>query len=112
MTNPKNLNFSEIDSLEKAKQLEKEGQLEKVLLFPKEFGGEDIPQNIVYVPVGIADIKQTITDTLVKYVQDGLISNMEVLPEYKGDSFIPSEIKMKTSSGDKPGEFNPTINIW
>jgi hypothetical protein len=110
--NSKNPDFSKIDTLGKVQQLEQEGKLEKILLFPKEFGGEDISHNIVYVPIGIGDIKQKITNTLINFVKEGLISNMEVLPEYKGNSFVPARITIKTSNENKPGLFNTTINIW
>jgi hypothetical protein len=50
--------FSNVDSLEKAQQLCREGTLEQVYLFPLKFGGQEIPPNIVYVPLGIAAIMQ------------------------------------------------------
>ncbi|ACR10988.1 conserved hypothetical protein [Teredinibacter turnerae T7901] len=104
--------FSSVDSREKAVQLAQEGKLFKVLLFPAEFGGEDVPQNIVYVPAGIPEIKDKITGTFIRFVQEGLIDNLQVNPEYKGNSFVPSKINMKTSHSGKAGEFNPTIEIW
>ncbi|WP_425054842.1 hypothetical protein [Pseudomonas abyssi] len=106
------LDFSHVDSREKAMELVQEGKLFKVLLFPSEFGGEDIPQNSVYVPAGIPEIKDQITGTLIRFVEQGLIDNMQVNPEYKGSSFVPSKIKMSTSHSGKAGEFNPTIEIW
>ena len=106
------LDFSGVDSREKAVQLAQEGKLFKVLLFPAEFGGEDVPQNVVYVPAGFPEIKDKITGTLMRFVQEGLIDTLQVNPEYKGNSFVPSKINMKTSHSGKAGEFNPTIEIW
>ena len=106
------LDFSGVGSREKAIQLAQDGKLYKILLFPAEFGGEDIPQNVVYVPAGIPEIKNEITDTLIRFVQEGLIDNIQVNPEYKGNSFVPSKINMTTSHSGKAGEFNPTIEIW
>ena len=106
------LDFSHVDTQEKALALVQEGKLFKIQLFPAEFGGEDAPQNVVYVPVGIPEIKDQITGTLVRFVQDGLIDNLQVNPEYKGNSFVPSKINMKTSHSGKAGEFNPSIEIW
>lgn len=106
------LDFSHIDSLEKAEALAEKGELFKVLLFPAEFGGQNIPPNIVYVPGGIPEIKNQITETLIRFVQDGLVDNLTVNPEYKGNSFVPSKIVMETFHSGKPGEFNPTIEIW
>lgn len=106
------LDFSNIDSHGKTVELAKKGKLFKVLLFPAEFGGEDVPQNVVYVPAGIPEIKDKITETLIRFVQEGLIDNLQVSPEYKGNSFVPSKINMSTSHSGKAGEFNPTIEIW
>ncbi|WP_368194484.1 hypothetical protein [Aeromonas sp. R2-2] len=106
------MNFSHVDSREKAMALVQEGKLFKILLFPSEFGGEDIPQNSVYVPAGIPEIKDQIIGTLIRFVEQGFIDNMQVNPEYKGNSFVPSKIKIRTSHSGKEGEFNPTIEIW
>ncbi len=106
------LDFSHVDSQEKAEALAEKGELFKILLFPAEFGGQDVPPNTVYVPAGIPEIKDQITQTLIRYVQDGLIDNLTVNPEYKGNSFVPARIVMETSHSGKPGQFNPTIEIW
>ena len=104
--------YSHVDSQEKVIQLAQDGLLFKILLFPEELGGQDVPPNIVYVPAGIPEIKGKLTGTLLKFAQDGLIDNLQVNPEYKGSSFVPSKITMKTSHSGKAGEFNPTIEIW
>lgn len=106
------LDFSHVDSCEKAIALVQEGKLFKILLFPAEFGGVDIPQNSVYVPAGIPEIKDQITGTLIRFVEQGLIDDLQVNPDYKGNSFVPSAIKMSTSHSGNTGEFNPTIEIW
>ena len=95
------MDFSHVDSLDKAMALAEEGKLFKILLFPAEFGGQDVPPNVVYVPAGIPEIKDQITGTLIRFVNEGLIDNLVVNPEYKGNSFVPSRIVMQTSqSGD------------
>lgn len=104
--------FSHVDSQAKAAELASKGELFKILLFPAEFGGADAPPNTVYVPAGVPEIKDQITATLIRLVEDGLIDNLAVNPEYKGDSFVPSKIVMMTSHSGKAGEFNPTIEIW
>ena len=106
------LDFTDVDSLEKARALFRAGKLEELYLFPVEFGGQAVPQNIVYVPRGIAEIKRRMDATIGKMVQDGAISKYVARPEYKGDSFIPSKIIIETSHPDKAGALNPTINIW
>ena len=106
------LDFAHVDSLQKAEELAEQGKLFKILLFPAEFGGQDVPPNVVYVPAGIPEVKDRITEMLIRFVEEGLIDNLVVNPEYKGNSFVPSRIVMETSHSGKPGEFNPTIEIW
>ena len=102
--------FSTIDSLEKAVELFHRGDLEKLLLIPPEFGGEDIPDNTLYVPLGIADVKTGIDNNIIgPLVEEGKITNYEALPEYQGESFVPIAIKIVAS---EPGDFTSTINIW
>jgi hypothetical protein len=106
------LDFSEITSREKAEALYSQGKLEKILLFPSELGGENVPENTTFVPLGISDIKNQVTGTLVRFLEEGTINKLTVEPEYKGKSFIPSKIKMRAWHSDKKGEFNPSIEVW
>jgi hypothetical protein len=106
------LDFSEVDSLEKARALFQEGKLEELYLFPLEFGGKAIPKNLVYVPRGIAEIKRQLDATIAAMVKEGAVTQYLVEPEYKGTSFVPSKINIKTAHPEKAGAFNPTINIW
>src|SRR5579862_2932892 len=102
--------FSTIDSLEKAQALLNAGKLERLFLFPQEFGGQDDPRNVLYVPPGIAAIKQRIDSMIQDLVNQGQVTKYEAVPEYKGDSFIPSKIKISASHYEKKGGLNPIIN--
>lgn len=104
--------YSHVTSAAEARELAAEGKLIKILLFPAEFGGQDMPGNVVYVPPEAARAKDLATGTLIRYVEEGLIDNLTVDAEYKGDSFIPSRILMKATHSSKDGTFNPTISIW
>jgi hypothetical protein len=106
------LDYSQVTSREAAVKLEAEGKLFKVLLFPAEFGGEDVAVNVVYVPAGIPGIKDQITGTLIRFFNEGLIDKLTVQPEYKGNSFVPSKIHLKATHSQKGGGFEPTIDIW
>lgn len=102
--------FSGIDSPAKAEELFRRGDLEKLLLMPLEFGGQDIPVNTLYVPVGVADIKAGIDNNVIgPLAAEGKITKYKATPEYKGKSFVPIAIKIVASD---PGEFSTTINIW
>jgi len=104
--------FSAVDSLAKARALSKQGRLEPLFLFPLEFGGQDIPQNVVFVPPGIVAIKQQIDSAIGSMVKQGLVASYVAEPEYKGASFVPSKIKIKSSHPQKPGGVDRTIDIW
>src|SRR5262245_10735432 len=90
--------FSRIDSEAKAIELFRRGDLEKLLLMPLEFGGEDGPGNVLYVPVGVAAIKASIDANIIgPLVAEGKVTQYVAEPEYQGDSFIPIAIKITAS---------------
>lgn len=109
-TPPTGPDFSAIDSQAKAEELFRRGELEKLFLMPLEFGGQDIPLNTLYVPVGVADIKAGIDNNVIgPLAAEGKITKYTATPEYQGRSFIPIAIKIVASD---PGAFSTSINIW
>ncbi|SFD21207.1 suppressor of fused domain protein [Collimonas sp. OK412] len=106
------LDFSDINSRDAMMNLAAEGKLVKILLFPAEFGGQDVLPNTVYVPAGAVEIKHQVTSSLAKSLKDGLINNLNVQPEYKGTSFVPSRIHVKASHSENGNVFEQTIEIW
>lgn len=106
------LDFSHIDSIEKVQEVAERGELYPILLFPEVFGGEAIEVNTVYVPSGIPETQNQIIGTIVRFVEEGLVDSMRVIPEYKGESYVPCSITIHTSKAGNPGAFNPTIEIW
>jgi hypothetical protein len=107
---PNGPDFSGIDSPEKAEELFRKGDLEKLYLMPLEFGGEDSPINTLYVPIGVADIEGGIDNNVIApLASEGKITKYKAMPEYQGKSFIPIAITIVASD---PGEFSSTINIW
>jgi hypothetical protein len=107
---PSGPDFSAIDSREKAEELFRRGELEKLFLMPLEFGGIDDPRNVVFVPVGIAAAKAGIDQNVIApLVEEGRVSQYSATPEYQGRSFIPIAIRVTASD---PGQFSSTIHIW
>lgn len=101
--------FSAVDSV-KAEEMLRLGQLEKLHMLPLAFGGQDIPPNTLYVPVGIADIKAGIDENIIRpLVASGQITSYAATPAYTGASFIPISITIDASN---PGSFTTVINIW
>ncbi len=102
--------FSAVDSKEKAEQLHRKGDLCKLLLLPTEFGGQDIPPNVVYVPEFAVQMKARIDNNIIfPLAQSGKISLYRAEPNYEGDSFIPSSI---TITASEPGSFTAKVAIW
>jgi len=102
--------FSSIDSREKALAMVDEGVLEPLYLLPQAFGGTDDPRNIVYVPRGIAAIKEhTDHNVIAPLVSDGSVSQYAATPEYRGRSFVPMAIRIQAFD---PKTFTSEIAIW
>src|SRR5262245_41627444 len=107
---PNGPDFSAIDSRAKAEELFQRGELEKLFLMPLEFGGQDNPLNVLFVPIGVAGIKSGIDNNVIRpLVAEGKITQYTATPEYQGKSFIPIAIKIVASD---PGQFSTTIKIW
>jgi hypothetical protein len=107
---PTGPDFSDIDSQKKAVAAFRRGDLERLFLIPLEFGGKDVPDNVLYVPVGIADVKAGIdTNVIGRLVSKGKVSQYKADLEYQGDSLVP--IAVIITAWD-PGKFTTTINIW
>lgn len=64
------------------------------------------------MPAGIPEIEDQITGTLVRFFEDGLIEQLEVEPEYKGDSFVPAKMLIRATHSGKAGSFAPAIDVW
>lgn len=107
---PSGPDFSTIDSQAKAQAAAADGTLVPLLLRPQEFGGVPGGPNVVFVPAWAAEQKQRIdTGTILPLAQQGTITRYAAEPAYKGNSFVPSSIKVHAHD---PGEFTATIEIW
>ncbi|HEY5849833.1 MAG TPA: hypothetical protein VIT62_03580 [Lysobacter sp.] len=104
--------YSHVISREMALQLVEQGLLFEVTLFPEEFGGNQEPYNLIYVPAGIPEIKDLVTESLVALRTDGLVDRLSFDVEYKGCSFVPSSIHVRATHNIKSRSFEPRIGIW
>jgi len=112
MSNPASgPDFSGVTSEKQAEELARAGKLERLLLLPAIFGGrDDVPANYVYVPVGLAEVKQRIDENIIApLVRDGQVTKYAATPEYSGSSTIPIAI---TVTASVPGSFTTTIAVW
>ncbi|QQS03523.1 MAG: hypothetical protein IPK50_14590 [Fibrobacterota bacterium] len=102
--------YSGIDSQAKAEALFERGELAKLLLMPTEFGGLDVPENVVYVPAFVLDLKSDIERNIIMpMAAEGKVTRYAAEPQYQGDSFIPTAIKVIASN---PGNFSSLLKIW
>ena len=102
--------FSMVDSREKAEALFEKGELEKLFVMPLQFGGLDVPENVLYVPPDVVAMKASIDNNVIAVlVEDRKVTRYAAEPEYDGKSFVPIAIKIIAS---QPGNFATTINIW
>ena len=102
-------NFEEVDSLERAQELYKQGALERIYCVPLDFGGSEGPENILYVPKNVKDQKIRHNEKLIELVESGKNLNYHLSPIYKGKSFIPAQIDIKVT-GD--GDYSLLIEVW
>ena len=103
-------NFSSVNSRAKAEQLWQSGELQRTLLLPAEFGGEDIPPNVVYIPAFAVEMKSRIDVKVIKpLIADKKVTRYVASPEYEGDSFVPIAINI---SATDPGQFSARVAIW
>jgi hypothetical protein len=101
--------YTTIDSNEKAIALYQKGNLVKLYLMPIEFGGQDIAMNCVYVPQFVQIFKERFDLMVGKMVEEGKQLNYSASPQYKGNSFIPSQILISVT-GD--AQFSEEIKVW
>lgn len=102
--------YRHVDSLQKAEELYKRGELAKLLLLPAEFGGEDIPPNVVYVPPFAVELKNRLDqNTILRLVEQGKVRRYTATPQYEGKSVVPSSL---TIAAKDPESFEGSIAIW
>jgi hypothetical protein len=101
--------YRHIDTREKAEKLCARGELQKLLLLPVEFGGEDIAPNVIYVPPFAAELKTRLDlNTILPLAREGQVSTYTATPEYEGKSVVPTLVRVAASD---PGHIEGTVSI-
>lgn len=75
------------------------GLVEKVLMWPADFGGTDDPRNVTYLPRALVERKRAFDAEVRRRVETGEDINFKVTPEYDGDSFVPTRLHMEAGDG-------------
>jgi hypothetical protein len=103
------LDYSTIDSKEKAQKLFAKGKLVKLYLMPLDFGGQDSPINTLFVPEFANNQKNNFDSKISDMLESGLKLGYSASPEYKGSSFIPGRLIIDVK-GDTT--ITEVIDIW
>ena len=111
MSNNGTINYSDVDSMQKAVELANQGKLEALYVMPLRFNGEESPKNRLFVPLGIVAKKDIIDDKIEIMLKNEEVSGYACYPEYKGKSFIPSKLKIVAKKDGQP-VFTEVIDIW
>jgi len=101
-----------VKSRDAAEALCREGRLMKTRLVPGELGGDESPENVVYIPPAARIAKDRTTAELIELFRNGLADQMSVIPEYRGDSFVPSHLLVSAWRSERAPAYEKPIAIW
>lgn len=104
--------FSAVTTRTAAARLVRKHLLVKIHLFPTELGGQDTKYNIGYVTPEAAAAHALLTAMLARYLERDLIDHLMIEPDYKGDSIVPTRLRMKVSHSRGGERFERVIEIW
>ena len=104
--------FSDVTTRAGARRLVREGRLVEISLFPVELGGPDDLRNTSYITPEAAFVREMVIGTFTRFFEDDTIDQVRVLPEYKGESIVPSRIAMEASHSGSDGSIGTTIDVW
>lgn len=104
--------YAAVTTKREAARLVRKHLLVKIHFFPVELGGPKTSVNIGYVTPEAAASHWRLTQMLSRYGARGLIDRLEIVPEYKGLSIVPSRIRMTASHSRGGRSFERVIEIW
>lgn len=104
--------FSPVLTSQQVQSLAREGRLVRIYLVAIRFGGPRTRENISYVPPEAAEAWRRINASIERFGREGLIDQLDIRPEYRGNSLVPTRIRIHATHSSKGGEFQPTIDIW
>ncbi|RSY88026.1 hypothetical protein DAH66_06075 [Sphingomonas koreensis] len=106
--------FTTVTTKAAANRLVRAGRLVKIHYFPTELGGPAKDRyNIGYITPEAAEARELLIGTLEADVEEGTIDQMSIVPDYSGNSIIPTRIRfMAWHSERKGGEFAVVLEVW
>lgn len=107
------MDFSHVTSRARADELVKRGELVKIWMFPRRFGGPRERMNVGYVPAGTEVALNFAHDRISGLIELGSIDGMTIEPQYRGKSVVLSAITyICKSTRPGTGEIKISIDIW
>jgi len=106
------MDFSHVSSRAKAEALVKRGELVKIWLYPKRFGGPNDRYNIGYVPAGTEVALNFAYDRISGLIELKAVDRMTVKPEYRGRSKVLSGITYVCHGAPDKPPITISIDIW
>ncbi|UZK65510.1 hypothetical protein [Sphingomonas sp. M1-B02] len=95
-----------------AAKLVRKRLLVRIHFFPVELGGPKGRTNIGYVTPEAALSHAQLIEMLAIYIERDLIDHLEVVPEYKGESIIPTRIRMIAHHSRSAERHERMIDVW
>lgn len=105
------VDFSTLDSLEKAAELFSQGVLETMYIMPPRFNGKESARNRLLVPPAVVARKDQCDDMVEKLLMEGKVNGYDCVPEYEGDNIVPRKIEVIGYMDGQP-VYSETIQIW
>ncbi|MDT8760364.1 hypothetical protein MZO42_16810 [Sphingomonas psychrotolerans] len=104
--------FSAVTSRKEAAKLVRKHLLVKIHFFPVELGGQNIRINTGYVTPEAAMAHALFTAMLTAYRERDLLDQLQVDADYKGDSIVPTRLRLKASHSRGGKSYERVIEIW
>lgn len=110
---PEALDFSDVTTLAKARELVEQGVLVRVRLFLARSGTPDDPEDIGYLPPHVLEAKDYIEDRIKALALNQDHDKLRIEAEYEDQSLVPSRI-VYMRYGQRPGKGNMAfiLEIW
>ena len=105
------MNFEHVDTPDALAAERDAGTLKPALLLPKELGGNDVAENIVYVPVHAIQAQSVGIEGLFTAIKQGL-TEVSIAPEYKGLSLVPARIHITARKPGNEPQYRFQNTIW
>ena len=77
-----------------------------------ELGGPPDKENIIYIPPAVVGSRALVIRTIARMTRDGSVNRMDVEPDYRGDSIVPTRLRMTAWREGETTKFEAVVEIW